>query len=191
MPAVFKTAANEAEAKLKQQLSKQALRKARRQLEMVGKEPKKLGRLSVYSEAIATEICQRIAAGESLVQISADEHMPTRSTIMLWLATLDKYENFRTAYARARTDQADAMDARIMSTVDELLEGKIDPHTAKVAIGAFQWRASKLKPKVYGDRLEVETSVTMDLGNLINEARKRAELRAGAIDTTASHTAND
>jgi hypothetical protein len=35
--------------------------------------------------------------------------------------------------------------------------GLLDPQAARVAISAYQWRASKLKPKKYGDKLDVTT----------------------------------
>lgn len=41
-----------------------------------------------------------------------------------------------------------------MQVADRCESGELDPHAAKVVIGALQWRASKLKPKVYGDRIE-------------------------------------
>ena len=34
-----------------------------------------------------------------------------------------------------------------LEVADETLDGKYDPHAAKVAISAYQWRASKLDSK--------------------------------------------
>lgn len=43
------------------------------------------------------------------------------------------------------------MDELVLDTARDVVAGKVDPHAGKVAISAYQWRASKLKPKVYGD----------------------------------------
>jgi hypothetical protein len=37
------------------------------------------------------------------------------------------------------------------------LSGELDPHAGRVVIGAFQWRAEKLKPRRYVSKLEVTT----------------------------------
>ena len=47
--------------------------------------------------------------------------------------------------------QADVMDERILEVAEQALDGSVEANAARVAIGAFQWRAARLKPKVYGD----------------------------------------
>ncbi len=37
----------------------------------------------------------------------------------------------------------------------------IDPNTGRVLIDSIKWRASKLKPKVYGDRLEMDVNANI------------------------------
>jgi hypothetical protein len=60
-----------------------------------------MARPSAYSEAIAAEICARLADGEMLKGICRDEHMPARSTtILTWV--LDDREGFSDTYARTR-----------------------------------------------------------------------------------------
>jgi hypothetical protein len=59
----------------------------------------KRGRPSVYSEAIAGEICQRLADGESLKSICRSEGMPKSSTVIAW--ALDVAHPFYERYARA------------------------------------------------------------------------------------------
>ncbi len=106
------------------------------------------GRPSSYSEETADLVCDQIARGISLRQICEDEGLPTKETIFSWLV---KHDDFYAKYARARLAQAEVMDDRIMDTADRCLAGELDAHAAKVAIGAYQWRAAKLAPKVYGD----------------------------------------
>lgn len=101
--------------------------------------------------AIENEVCSRLIKGESLRRICRDEKMPDRETILNWL---ESDAEFSAKYARARESQADYMD--------DLIQDVADASTAETAaadrvkIGAYQWRASKLQPKKYGDKLSAE-----------------------------------
>ena len=54
--------------------------------------------LKLYSDDLADLICQRIARGESLVEICADD-LPSETAVYRWLA---EKPVFREMYARAR-----------------------------------------------------------------------------------------
>lgn len=41
----------------------------------------------------------------------------------------------------------------------------------------IKWKAGKYNPQVFGERLEVNATVTIDIGNALAEARNRAALR--------------
>ena len=118
---------------------------------------KKVGRPSVYSEALVERICMLIAEGQSLRAICQEDGVPELMTINRWLGD-GKHEDFVSKYARAREMQADAMDDKILQIANGVLAKRIDPNAARVAIAAFQWRAEKLKPKVYGARKAFEVS---------------------------------
>lgn len=107
-----------------------------------------VGRPSSYSEQTADFICEALARGDSLRKICESEGVPTLATILHWLV---QRPEFYSKYARARLSQAEVMDMKIMETAERCLAGELDAYAAKVAIGAFQWRAAKLAPKVYGD----------------------------------------
>lgn len=83
-------------------------------------------------------------------------------------------DRIRDKYARARELQADAHADRIMELSEDVLEGKYDYNSARVAIDALKWAASKLRPKVYGDRIEVDSkrdvTVTVVLGQALPNA---------------------
>lgn len=111
------------------------------------------GRPSTFTHDIADAICERLAEGESLRAICTDDDMPARRTVLDWL---EKDEDFRAKYARAREAQADAMDDRILQVADAATPE--NAAAARVKIDAYKWRASKLKPKVYGDKQQVEHS---------------------------------
>jgi hypothetical protein len=118
-------------------------------------EKRKVGRPSLYSEALVETICNRIAAGESMRSVCRSEGMPDRQTVLNWL---DTHEEFSAKYARARLHQADSVDDDIVDMLDEVKTGTLDPQAARVLLAGYQWRASKLSPKKYGDRVDLTHS---------------------------------
>lgn len=99
-----------------------------------------------YSEELAATICERLADGESLRSICRDENMPSKSSVFKWLGM---HKTFADQYARA-------MEARADSHADDLVDiaddRTLDPNDKRVRIDARKWVASKLRPKVYGDK---------------------------------------
>lgn len=109
----------------------------------------KAGRPSLYSAELAEIILERLAAGESMVQVCSDEEMPGLRTVMRWAAD---HPSFGTEYAQAREAQAEVMDDKILTAADA---ASTDPQAARVKIEAYKWRAAKLAPKRYGDKIDV------------------------------------
>lgn len=95
-------------------------------------------------------ICGEIAAGMSLKKICQQEGMPHRTTVLNWL---DAYPEFASVYARARESQADVMDDLILEAAENVTAA--DANAMKVKIDAYKWRAGRLKPRVYGDKIAV------------------------------------
>jgi hypothetical protein len=117
-----------------------------------------MGRPSEFSAAIAEEICERISLGESLRRICEDDHMPAERTVHRWLSQIpdcgdpdDWTNDFRQQYARAREVQADTFADKI---VDEAF-GATDAAIGRLRMDALKWKASKLAPKKYGDKLAI------------------------------------
>src|SRR5262245_33616684 len=71
----------------------------------------------VYSEAIALEICARIADGDSLRTISADPAMPCKRTILTWQRA---NEEFAAALEEARQHRADARIEEIADIAEQV-----------------------------------------------------------------------
>lgn len=113
----------------------------------------------VMAEDQKAAICEAIAAGDSLVRILRKRGMPDYSTVMRWLGN---DEQFRENYARAREAQADADADKIGEVAARVLEGKLDPQAARVAIDALKWSAGKRKPKKYGDKIEIDGAVKIE-----------------------------
>jgi len=112
------------------------------------------GRPSSYGTELADEICERLACGESLRTICADDGMPHRTTVIRWLA---RYESFCERYELARQIQADVWRDAIYDLANAEPPrddtGRIDRRAMqhrRNQIGTLQWLAVKHNPRVRG-----------------------------------------
>ena len=123
---------------------------------------------TAYDQALADEICDRIARGRGLISVCNDPGMPTYSTVRKWLK---EHDFFARDYARARVDQADTYADEIV----EIADTEPDPNRARVRVEARKWTASKLRPQAYGDRIDLNVQGSLDLRAVLAgaEARRR------------------
>lgn len=136
---------------------------------------KKMGRPSEYSDEIAALICTRIGCGESLKAMCAEPAMPVQSTVYKWLTI---HGDFAEMYTRARETQADTLFDEIQMIADtpavgektkkdkdgnvvEIMVGDMIEHR-RLQIDARKWMAAKLRPKKYGDKLDLKVSGKLD-----------------------------
>ena len=112
-----------------------------------------MGRPSIYSDALAAAICERLGQGESLNAICRDEHMPSRKVVHEWVT--DDRDGFRDKYVRAREAQAEYWASEIIEISDSVRKGATseEVQAARLAVDSRKWVASKLLPKKYGDRV--------------------------------------
>ena len=133
--------------------------------------PRRAGAQSIFTPALFTIICDRISRGESLRSVCRDPEMPHKSTVLRWLREMS---GLRDQYAAARDDLMQYWASDILEIADD---GTLDtmkglnkygdevmvPNHANVQrdrlrIDSRKWLLSKLQPRVYGDRLDVEVS---------------------------------
>lgn len=147
----------------------------------------RMGRPSIYSQEIAAKICSEIANGHSLKKILQEPGMPGMATVFQWLAAKP---DFAELYARAREEQAEVHADAIVAIADETPDVEevrdrdgnvvdVKLHSAYVQwqknrIDARKWVASKLKPKKYGDRVQVA-------GDAENPLKVEAEVHADKL----------
>lgn len=114
------------------------------------------GRPTLKSADLCGRICSLIAEGHSLRAIGRMKDMPSAEAVREWLT---KDEVFAAQYVRAREEQADHYADEIVAMADEAI-GKDAAEVAarRLAVDARKWVASKLKPKKYGDKVDVEHS---------------------------------
>jgi len=137
--------------------------------EEVTKAKNKGGRPTKYSQELADEICSRLSKGETLRKMVLDDHMPDASQIYRWL---DSNEAFRNQYAQARVRQADYYAEMI---IDESF-GAHDAAIGRLRMDALKWASSKIAPKKYGDKIELESNNNQNLTlsfNIPNRGNER------------------
>ena len=125
-----------------------------------------MARPSKYTELIAEEILSRYADGETLSKICKDDDMPKRNTVYRWRLS---YPDFGKAYL-------DALEQHIDALVDEagqIVDTELNPQRAKVRADHRRWLASRLCRGKYGDKLEVNHNVSIDMAPVLLEAAER------------------
>lgn len=150
----------------------------------------KIGRPTLWTPEIETEICERLSAGTPLAVICRDEHMPSRSTVYEWLEK-DTTLSGRFAGARARGFDAIAEDCLAIAddgSNDYVTKTGADGKEYE-AVDAEHIQRSKLRvdtrlkllakwdPKRYGERVALTDpdggGLFAGLADTIAEARRR------------------
>jgi hypothetical protein len=141
-----------------------------------------------YSPALAAKIADMIAMRVPVAKVAEMAGFPTQRQIASWRRTIPE---FREMLEEARIARADARSDRVDQLLDDLVAGKIDHATARVAIEAELKLASKEAPARYGDVTKVQQEISgpngaplavsvVDDASLIKAARWVADLLSRA-----------
>ena len=76
--------------------------------------------------------------------------MPSRTSIFKWFR---EHPDFADNYARAKEESADSMVEDMLAIADD---DELDANDKRVRVDTRKWISSKLKPKKYGDKQQVE-----------------------------------
>ena len=118
---------------------------------------------SIYTPELAEAVCHRIAEGESLRELCADDDMPCVSTVSLWI--VQDREGFSAQYARARQAQALQWAEDVLRIADNeskdwfvdedgnLIIEREQVQRSRLRVDSRKWLLSKVLPKVYGDKV--------------------------------------
>lgn len=132
----------------------------------------KRGRPSKYTKALADKICARLAEGETLRSICRDEEMPDEKAVRDWVR--EDREGFSPHYAQARDTGLDAIAEEAFEIADDGTNDWMEKHhykgddtkafngehvqRSKLRVDLRKWYLSKMAPKRYGEKLDVEHS---------------------------------
>ncbi len=111
---------------------------------------------AILNELGIDAICERLKAGESITKIAASLGVG-KTAVLTWLSA----DSDRSAQARnSRSDAAMMYDER----AEELIEDAKDPFQlakAREQAQHLRWRASKVNPASYGDKVELTADLTI------------------------------
>jgi hypothetical protein len=145
-----------------------------------------------FSEPLAIEICERVSSGELLINICADEHLPTVRRVTQWLR---ESPEFAALYKDSINDRLTIFEEEVIKIADDASKDFRDVvrngRTARVLDGDAIARAKlrvevrlkhlkAYKPSIWGEQstLNVKQSDPLDLDQMTTEelAAKIAEL---------------
>lgn len=106
------------------------------------------GRPTNYSQETADYICEQIALGNSVRKIVAEEGMPSRATIHLWLKTHPEFSDQYAWACQVRQDEK-------FDEIRDLAANTEDVQRARLLVDVVKWQLSKEAPKKYGDKLDM------------------------------------
>jgi hypothetical protein len=133
-----------------------------------------------FSQDMADEICLRLSNGISLNDICSDPDMPSKMSVWRWQRA---FPEFAEQMQEARANMAEFLAGEIVKIADS----EEDPNRAKVRIAARQWVCAKLLPQRFGDR--VELNGTLSVERAYSDAERAAAmlliLREGQVNLPA------
>ena len=128
------------------------------------------GRPTIYSEELADLICRRVATHTiGIPKLCAMyDDMPSYQTINVW-----RYEkkSFSDKYAESKRFQAEFIAESLIDMCevetykDEKGVTRVDAGMVakqRLLVDTVKWHASKLAPKIYGDKKQVEEATPAD-----------------------------
>lgn len=135
-----------------------------------------MGRPSDYTLELADRICAQLASGLSLRSVSKAEDMPSCVTIFAWMR---KHPDFLKQYGMAKAEAADAMVEEMLDIADDGTNDWMEIHDkegecvgykvngehvqrSRLRVDTRKWIASKLKPKKYGEKVDVNHGIEAD-----------------------------
>lgn len=145
---------------------------------------------SEYPVDIKDALCTRILDGEKLHVMCKEDGMPAQPTVLRWLnddpAFMERFINAQRARALLDADMMQYIaDGNTRIEVEKVVTDKDgeastvvmsipeDVQRSALRVKTIQWRASKLIPNIFGDKVQQEHSIVGDLAALINGASNK------------------
>ncbi len=129
----------------------------------------KVGAPSMYTEELGNEICCKLAVSSKGLQplIKENPHWPCQQTIFEWRI---KIKEFGVKYEAAKRHQIEALVDDILNISDDKDDDVIETEhgytsnsaaiqRSRLRVDSRKWLASKLAPKIYGDKIQQEVTV--------------------------------
>ena len=138
-----------------------------------------MARPEEYTKELFDKICSQLAEGISLRTVCLGEDMPNKSTVFRWLREKDELKD---QYARAKEESADALAEETLDIADDVsgdlttrvingeetqVVNQENIQRSRLRVDTRKWLMSKMKPKKYGDKMDVTSDGKSIKGNTI------------------------
>lgn len=135
---------------------------------------RKPGRPSIYSQELADRICSELASGKSMRTVCKPDDMPSMDTIFRWIREKPEFSEH---YAKAKAEAADALVEEMIDIADSGTNDWMENHDpdnpgyrangehiqrSRLRVETRKWIAAKLKPKKYGEKLDMNHGIQPD-----------------------------
>ena len=127
-----------------------------------------IGRPSEYNPIIANKICDLVATHTyGINKLIRMYGLPDDMTISRWRF---EHDDFDGQYARAKQRQAQLIAEQLVDMCDIAVNVNEHGHDTvdsgvvallRVKVDAIKWQASKLVPKLYGDKVQTEVTIVV------------------------------
>ncbi len=109
-----------------------------------------------YSPMLADMICEEIAGGKTLIQISQTPGMPKYSDIARWRRL---YPDFDEAYKQARKDRAEVYFHKILQEVEQATADKDEVALARLRADMYKFAAKVSSPDEYAEKQTLDARI--------------------------------
>lgn len=130
-----------------------------------------------YSEEVAAEICDRLVNGESIRSITRDPRMPCWTAVYKWIKGRP---DFAERYNQARIDAADTFADQLLEIADDTSG---DPIRDRLRLDARKWIAARMKPWVYGERMNLNATHTVRVAKDLTDDELARIAAGGSLGT--------
>lgn len=112
-----------------------------------------VGRPRKLTEELQIDLLAQISVGRSLNQICKEKRFPAATNVFKFI---HKCDEFRQKYQEAVAMRAEWIDGELLEIADE---GSGDTQRDKLRIDTRKWYLSKLNPRKYSDKLQLDAEV--------------------------------
>lgn len=140
------------------------------------KQKAKIGRPTDYTPELADRICAEMVCGSSLRSICKADDMPSCVTVFAWLR---KYPDFLKRYEAAAAERANYHAEEMLDIADDGTNDWMEVHDkdgncvgykvngehvqrSRLRVDTRKWLMSKLQPKKYGEKVDLNHGVQPD-----------------------------
>ncbi|MCT4088820.1 hypothetical protein HZP82_15685 [Elizabethkingia anophelis] len=119
-----------------------------------------MARPSEYDFELCKEICDEVANGENIISVLKESSYPSWSTFRRWK---NEHEELRTLYVNSQQDKGIALENEIDDVMQSLKDGDMEASVGNVLIQTLKWKMAKFYPKMFGDKIDVETNANLNV----------------------------